>query len=282
VSAGGLHDTTAGEPRQVVRSHDAVELELPIAGPTSRILAYAIDAVLLYSGLLGLFFLLVLTTTALAGPLTWLGELLEQVAGGEIDPASPEQALVVPVLILILLGSFAELIYFTLWEVATGGRTPGKRALGLRVMSDGGLPLALGGSLVRNVLRLADVLPSSYLVGLVSMLVTRDGKRLGDLAAGTIVVRVDRPEVVAPLPPVVGGAPDFSISRGHLARLGGPERALVRQTLRRLETLPADQAARVLERSVEALRSKLGYEDQVEAGQRAAFLRTLWEAMSRR
>ena len=81
------------------------------------------------------------------------------------------------------------------------------------------LLLTLGASLARNLMRLVDVLPSSYLVGLVSMLVTAEGKRLGDLAAGTIVVRIDRLPSVRPLAVAnEPGAPAFGFRREQIAR----------------------------------------------------------------
>lgn len=74
-------------------------------------------------------------------------------------------------------------------ELVTGGSTPGKRIIGLRVVTaDGGLltPRAL---LVRNVLRLVDAIPFPYGIGLTSAIVTAKGQRLGDIAAGTVVIR---------------------------------------------------------------------------------------------
>ena len=76
-----------------------------------------------------------------------------------------------------------------LFEVRAGGRSPGKRALGLRVvMADGGA-VGLRASSVRNLLRLIEGLPLSYVPAIVSILLTRNNQRLGDLAAGTVVAR---------------------------------------------------------------------------------------------
>lgn len=263
-----------------MHSPDAVRLELPLAGPTSRMLAYAIDALIVWALFTAGFFLLMLSTPWLERLSPFLEDLGEALTG---DPGSAADALVLAVAILLLLGAFAEFLYFVFWEAVSRGRSPGKRVVGLRVMRDGGLPLTLGASLARNLLRVVDVLPSSYLVGLVSMLVTAEGKRLGDLAAGTVVVRLDRPPVVRPLDAAPApGATVFAFRREQVARLGEAERALVRQTLRRLEDLSVPQAGEALERAVEALRERIGFDEPVAAADREAFLRALWEAATAR
>jgi hypothetical protein len=115
-------------------------------------------------------------------------------------------------------------------------------------------------------------------VGLIAMVISKEGKRLGDLAAGTIVIRLDRPE---PAPPLLEDESEllsvFRFNRAQIDRIGVTERALLRQTLRRLETLPPETASVMLDKAVEALRVRIGYEP-VEAGQRKAFLQALLRA----
>jgi uncharacterized RDD family membrane protein YckC len=82
--------------------------------------------------------------------------------------------------------------YDVAFEVLAAGRTPGKRWTGLRVLRDDGRPVDLLSSCIRNVVRLVDGLPLSYLPAMVSILATRRNQRLGDLAASTIVVREPR------------------------------------------------------------------------------------------
>lgn len=90
--------------------------------------------------------------------------------------------------LLILLFAL-EWLYPALFELTLAGATPGKRAFGLRVVMDNGLPVTPAAALARNLLRVADFLPFGYAVAIVSILVRRDAKRLGDLAAATMVVR---------------------------------------------------------------------------------------------
>lgn len=109
---------------------------------------------------------------------------------------------------LVLLGLFCvEWLYPIVFELSPWAATPGKRSLGLRVVMDTGLPVTPAASFTRNLLRVADFLPLAYGFGIVSMLLNREFKRLGDLAAGTLVVHArpvllhDAPQPAAPLAP---------------------------------------------------------------------------------
>ncbi len=82
--------------------------------------------------------------------------------------------------------------YYMVFEITTNGQSPGKRALGLRVIKEGGYPVSFADSAIRNLVRIADFLPFFYGVGMCVMLVNRNWQRLGDLAAGTLVVKTAR------------------------------------------------------------------------------------------
>jgi uncharacterized membrane protein SpoIIM required for sporulation/uncharacterized RDD family membrane protein YckC len=174
--------------------HVAVHLEL--AGVGSRAAAALVDtlAAALALGLLGW----IIVTIGLPGT----GDNLAgwAVAGG------------------ILLFAFGLLGYFVLFEALNGGRTPGKQAVGIRVVMETGHPVTPTAAVVRNLFRLVDcylpVLP--FLPGLAMIFLHRRNQRLGDLAAGTIVVR-DRPTdwslrtvPAAPAEAVETGPPDLS------------------------------------------------------------------------
>jgi uncharacterized RDD family membrane protein YckC len=113
----------------------------------------------------------------------------------------------------IVLFFVLEWFYPVYFELARGGATPGKMALGLKVVMDNGLPVTPAASITRNLLRVADFLPFGYAFAVVSMLLRRDYKRLGDIAAATLVVHRPRAalrimlETVAPLAPVRPLAP---------------------------------------------------------------------------
>ena len=82
--------------------------------------------------------------------------------------------------------------YYMVFEITTNGQSLGKRALGLRVIKEGGYPIGFADSAIRNLVRLADFLPFFYGAGLLAMLINKDWRRLGDLAAGTLVVKTAR------------------------------------------------------------------------------------------
>jgi len=110
------------------------------------------------------------------------------------------------------LGLFVALFnwgYYILFEMLWNGQSPGKRWVGLRVIRRDGTPITLSESLVRNLARLVDFLPFAYGVGIITMFLDKQSRRLGDLAAGTLVVHDRAPisietlssrESVTPLP----------------------------------------------------------------------------------
>jgi uncharacterized RDD family membrane protein YckC len=109
----------------------------------------------------------------------------------------------------LVLWFLLEWFYPVVFELSRSGATPGKSIVGIKVVMDNGLPVTPAASFTRNLLRVADFLPFLFGAGIVSMLVRQDSKRLGDLAAATIVVHQPlRPpklkiDNVAPVTPVV-------------------------------------------------------------------------------
>ena len=137
---------------------------LSVAGLVPRGLAYLVDVS-------------IRTVIYLAGAIgfgIWLGE-----------------AALGPILLLIFA---TEWFYPVAFEVLWGGRTPGKAGLGLRVVHRDGTPIRWPASLLRNLLIAADFLPFSYGFGMASMLCDGQARRLGDLAAGTLVIHSETPE----------------------------------------------------------------------------------------
>jgi uncharacterized RDD family membrane protein YckC len=136
---------------------EGVELRLPVAGLAPRSLAWLLDALIKFLSLTVLSIIL---------------ELLGDLGTG----------------IYLLLIFMLLWFYNVLFEVFYHGATPGKRALGLRVMNANGTPVGWSGSLLRNLIRVVDVLPGCYAFGCAAVLMSKQFQRLGDLAAGTIVV----------------------------------------------------------------------------------------------
>ena len=115
----------------------------------------------------------------------------------------------VGIALTIILIFALEWLYPVIFELSRWGATPGKRSLGLRVVMDNGLPVTPAASLTRNLLRVADFMPLFYAFAVISMLLRRDSKRLGDLAAATLVVYQPKPAAripggaIAPLAPAI-------------------------------------------------------------------------------
>jgi RDD family len=92
-------------------------------------------------------------------------------------------------LVLVILGFILLAGYFLVSEAVWNGQTLGKRSVRLRVVGDHGEPLSLGQSAIRNLVRIVDFLPVFYGIGMLTLFINGRGKRLGDFAAGTLVVR---------------------------------------------------------------------------------------------
>jgi uncharacterized RDD family membrane protein YckC len=102
--------------------------------------------------------------------------------------------------------------YMVLFEVLNQGRTPGKHWMGLRVVHDDGTPVGWASSLTRNLLRFVDLLPFGYFLGALSCLGHPAFKRLGDIAAGTLVVYQEKPAERPALAPAEPVAPPVGLS----------------------------------------------------------------------
>lgn len=265
-------------------SPEGVRLDLPIAGPGLRILAYAIDLGLLVL-LLGAL-LLALIVILPAGNFIdhFFGSFFHQVAHAAREAArnanagrpNPASFGLVEGLILavFLLAHFAvEFGYFIVWEMLANGRSLGKYIIGLRVVRRDGMPIDLRGSIVRNLMRIVDMLPEYYVVGLLSMVLSPSGERLGDHVAGTIVIRLDRPQA-APEIALRDGAPAPTLTRQQIARIGPRELQLIRATIRRAGSLPEERSAAIIAEVAETMRARLEL-TEVPSGDQLGFLRDL-------
>ncbi len=158
----------------VIKTPENVEFEFELAGIPARALAWGID-------------LLVMATLIVTASLVL--SLLAVVAGGFAAA------------LLIIAMFLVQWWYSALCEWWLGGQTIGKRVVGLRTISDRGVRITFLQAVIRNLVRNVDILPVTYLVGGITASLDRHGRRLGDIAAGTIVVRernVPKPTTVVP------------------------------------------------------------------------------------
>jgi uncharacterized RDD family membrane protein YckC len=150
---------------------EQVDLEYNIAGVGSRFVAILLDKLILLACCIVLFLLGLILFGAFSGVLSHMN-------------MASNWFVAILIFIVFLIGWG----YFGLFEAFWHGQTPGKRMMKLRVIKDSGRQITLFESLARNLLRYIDYLPGAYLVGIITMLCNKRNKRLGDFAAGTIVV----------------------------------------------------------------------------------------------
>jgi uncharacterized RDD family membrane protein YckC len=191
------------EDRRTISTPEGVQLALPLAGIGSRFMAGLLDYTVV-----GIAYLIIVLATA------WL-------AGG-----TAAAIILVTAVLAINVG------YFTLFEVLGGGRSLGKRATGLRVVTDGGGQVGLRASLIRNIIRLLEFALFFYAPAVISVLATKNNQRLGDIAAGTLVVRESK------LAPVAAPAGTSQVSPERFAHwdvtgIGEEEAGAVRSFLER-------------------------------------------------
>lgn len=171
-----------------IETPEGIDLEAQLAGPVPRVLAYSIDLAIraIFLGVLSIVLL-----------------FLEKMGMG----------------IFLVVSFLLEWFYPVFFEVFHQGQTPGKRRLHLVTVSDDLTPITWGASMTRNLLRAADFLPFAYLLGIISMSVGKHFQRLGDLAAGTIVVHQSPDQAVVKLPELEPIMPPFNLELEDQAAL---------------------------------------------------------------
>jgi uncharacterized RDD family membrane protein YckC len=163
---------SAPSPSLDVATPERVSLSLPVAGIGYRCLAYLADLFILFVFWVIAYFTFTLLVSDVIGFFQGLSGLAQT---------------------LLVVGVFAtQWVYWTAAEVLMNGQTPGKRLVGIRVVRVDGSPVGVLESAVRNLVRVVDSLPLVYAVGVLSVLLTRQHRRLGDLLAGTLLVREER------------------------------------------------------------------------------------------
>lgn len=221
------------DTRSSIETPEHVLLSYHVAGPVRRGLAWGIDA------------------AVRIGLLMVLGILfgLSSIMGHET--AGAKQGL------LLIVAFSIEWGYFVASEVLLSGRSLGKIALGLRVVSTQGLPVGLGDSILRNLLRAADFLPIGYVLGTACMLLDSRFRRLGDLVADTLVIYEQRAQWKAPTqltPPP--SAAELDWLPAHVV-LSASEREAIELFMRRADELPAARADELADILAEPLAKRL-------------------------
>jgi uncharacterized RDD family membrane protein YckC len=232
---------------------ELVAIEMPLAGIGSRFIALLVDYLIwgvafLVLGLLSLF-------------------LLPGIKAFSRISGQWAVALFIFVVFLFNWG------YFTLFEAFWNGRTPGKRVAHIRVIQRSGRAIGLFESMARNLVRYIDQIPFFYLVGFIAMFVTRQHQRLGDLAAGTLVVRDCEQEeplwgnsgartftaqIFAPSAP--RPEPHTAFSAAGIAKLSTADLEVLEGFFARRLDMPLTTRHALAERMAAALQAKSGLE----------------------
>lgn len=208
-----------------VRTPESISFQYELAGLGSRFLAVTLDLLVQ----IAMVVLLVIGFAFLP-------------KDASVGKSSPELerfflnigiALVVFILFAIFFG------YFIVLEAVWNGQTLGKKALGIRVVRDGGYPIDFSASLVRNLIRIGEWGIGGYAIAAIAALLSKENKRVGDIAAGTIVVRDARMVTSHALLAELREAPPLAAT----AYLDTAERELVRRFLDRRDRFAPDRRA---------------------------------------
>jgi len=224
-------------PEQVVFSYS-------IAGVGSRATAALID------------YLLCLAPGALLA--TFLMPLLARGPDG-----LPRSQVGTWLLAFLILGQFAALWgYYVFFEGVFDGQTPGKRYMRLRVVQDGGYSVSFAASAVRNLARIIDMQPFFfYIVGIASVAISRSGKRLGDIIAGTLVVEERTAHLIASAPV----SPRTASGAAPMAELSEDEYAVLERFIVRRHTVDSERRQQLAGRLATRFASRMAATDSANA-----------------
>ena len=225
------------EDRISIATPEGVDLQLTLAGLGSRSVARLLDQ---------------LVQTGVIVAVTLLGSLLIGSTSDEGNGSGGAAA--AGFLVLLFLVQFG---YDVLFETLASGRTPGKRWSGLRVVRVDGGPVGFVTSAVRNLLRLVDFLPGVYAVGMVAVVASRRNQRLGDMAAGTLVVREARTGTRAAAVPAASELAGEHVPAWDVSAVTAEELATVRRFLDRRAALTVEARARLADDLAHRLRPKV-------------------------
>jgi uncharacterized RDD family membrane protein YckC len=218
------------DDRLTIATPEGVEVSLTLAGAASRFVAATID--------------LLIETVLLVALAVGFGVLGPGFGAGGVGVA-----------VYFVLSFLVIVGYDIFFEVRNAGRTPGKQMNGLRVVRTEGQPVGFVTSLIRNVLRIIDFLPTMYLLGASLIVATRRNQRLGDLAAGTLVVRERRADL--PALPTIPPTHANPWSGWDTSRITPEELAAVRQFIERRDAIEYSARVQIADRLAARLRPKV-------------------------
>ncbi len=238
------------EDHYSIETPEGLRLDLVLAGVGTRIVAAIID-------------------TAVLGALMFAIGVGGALLGSSFVDGWEEGGFVLLALVIALITA-VPIAYYVLFETLDGGRSIGKRALQMRVVRTNGLPVGFTASLIRNLIRLVDLLPAAYLIGLISVVGSGSNQRVGDMAAGTLVIRERQPgspTTWAPTAAIDGPRWDVSaVDADHLQA--------IRYFLERRATLSHEQQLQFAKQIADPVRPLVGTSGEHRTD--AEFLEKVW------
>lgn len=218
-----------------IETPEQVRLEYSLAGLGSRFLAIAFDSIV--QGLIGLIALLAMVI---------------------ITPAVVAAGSILAMWLIALYVIFFFLLfwgYFAFFEIIWNGQTPGKRQAKIRVIKEDGRSISVYDALLRNLVRFVDLMPGIYGVGVCSIALSGQNKRLGDYAAGTVVVHDAPADALTPAALETGA--DAQAAGYPTSQLGVEDLELIETFLQRRYDLPLDIRSTTAQRIADRIRVKL-------------------------
>ena len=217
-----------------VETPENVAFRYDVAGIGSRFLATLIDSLIQGTIYVFIYFLLI------------------AVAAFGLESILPQALIFLIPAIFILAIFLIQFGYYIIFEIITAGQSPGKSLVGLRVIKDNGNPVSALDSIIRNLVRIIDFLPFGYGIGFIVMFLNARSKRLGDFAAGTLVVNDREPVKLSQLQVAAAAIPDRAES-GGLEGLQESDIEMIEEFLQRRASLNnAPALAVTLAKSVRA------------------------------
>jgi uncharacterized RDD family membrane protein YckC len=226
------------QPNYSISTPENVDLHLELAGIGNRVLAALIDTMITYAIVIAIGLVFWISSTAI----------------GVLDVPETQRSLLTGVVGMgaIFFAFVVTFGYYILFEGMWQGQTPGKKIVSIRVIEANGQPVGWSGVVLRNLIRTLDT--GLAFVGLIPMIIDRNEKRFGDYAAGTIVVRERKPDLLSE---------DFAISDTYeidaidVGRITPQEYALLVGFLRRRNSLAKSQRPLIASNLATYMRKKL-------------------------
>jgi uncharacterized RDD family membrane protein YckC len=226
--------------KHTIETPEQIGLHFALAGVGSRFLAILIDTII----------------QTVTGIIVFIGFALTIAIFGRGGGGAS-----VWLIALAFIGAFLLLYgYFAIFEILMNGQTPGKQIIGIRVIKESGRPLTPAETIGRNLMRIVDQMPAMYAVGLVTMFLNGSNKRVGDLVAGSIVIRESKKDKEAPwLATPVSQSQTLTSQPAHpgAQRISIEDLRLMDTFLNRRHEMDADLRSRMANQILARLRTQI-------------------------